>query len=226
MKLLIKLLKLLPKRYVTRLRKIYYKIKINIGSFKSQEKEFTFIDHLVKEGDRVIDIGANVGHYTLKLSRLVGKKGRVIAFEPIPETFDMLSSNIGYAAIGNVTLVNGAISTSVKEVSFTIPDENLYQAHMDEDGDLGVMTFPLKNFLPDDWNLTFIKIDAEGCDESIIQSAIEVINIFRPIVMAEINQSVANSLANKLNDYIVLGVKGSHNKFLVPKDKAGCLSFL
>lgn len=198
---------------------MYYKTKINQGSFKSQEAEFNIIAKFVKEGDKVIDIGANVGHYTLKLSELVGKEGRVIAFEPIPETFEMLSSNVGYSAKGNVTLINGAISTTVMEVKFTIPKENLYQSHMDEAGDICVMAFPLSSFLPDDWNLVFVKIDAEGCDESIIKSAIDILNRFRPIVMAEISRESAESLADSMKNYTVLGLKGSHNQFIVPTEK-------
>ncbi|WP_339750348.1 FkbM family methyltransferase [uncultured Marinobacter sp.] len=223
MKNLRRLLKGLPKKYVKSLKKVYYKIKINQGSFKSPEAEFNIIDQFVKEGDRVIDIGANVGHYTLKLSSLVGKKGRVIAFEPVPETFEMLSSNVGHAGKDNVTLINAAVSNDVTEAKFSVPNENLYQSHMDEAGDRSVMAFPLKSFLPHSWTLAFVKIDAEGCDENIIRSEIDVLNRFRPIVMSEVSQKIAESLANSMENYTVLGFKWSHNRFLVPLEKVNLL---
>ncbi|SNC68249.1 methyltransferase, FkbM family [Marinobacter sp. es.048] len=214
-----RLLKRLPNKYLITLKKVYYKGKILCGDFRSQEAEFNIIERVVREGDRVIDIGANVGHYTLKLSGLVGREGRVLAFEPISETFDMLTSNVSYSGLKNVTLINGAVSDNVKEAKFTIPKENLYQSYMDETGDLPIMAFALSSFIPKNWNLTFIKIDAEGCDESIIASAIDVLNIFRPIVMSEIGQKTAEALVCSLENYAVWGVKGSHNKFLVPNEK-------
>ena len=48
---------------------------------------------MVSPRDWIVDVGANVGHYTKRLSELVGPKGRVIAFEPILETFSILSES-------------------------------------------------------------------------------------------------------------------------------------
>lgn len=219
MKEIRKILKRLPKKYVKNLKKLYYKLQINQGRFQSQESEFSFISRLIEKGDRVIDIGANVGHYTLKLSDLVGEQGRVIAFEPVPETFEMLSSNLGHAEKNNVTLINGAVFKDVTEAKFTVPGENLYRSHMDAAGDLAIMTFRLRSFLPDTWVLTFVKIDAEGCDEDIIRSEIDVFNYFRPIIMSELSQDVADSLARGMENYTVFGLKGSHNRFIVPLEK-------
>ena len=79
--------------------------------------------------------------------------------------------------------------------------------------------FPLRDFLPKDWEFCFLKIDAEGCDEDIIKNSIDVLNIYRPIVMAELNSKKANNLVNIFRDYSVRGIKGSHNKFFVPNEK-------
>lgn len=219
MKLLRKILKKLPDGILITMKKIYYFFLIRSGRFVSSEKEFKLVRSIIPEGAKVVDIGANVGHYTVLFSELVGEKGRVLAFEPIPKTFNMLASNVRWSKSENVTLINAAISDAGMEVNFTIPEENLYQSHMDVDGEIRVMCFPLNNFLPKNWELCFLKIDAEGCDEEIIKNSIDTLNIYRPIVMAELNSQKANELIDIFSDYSVRAIKGSHNKFFVPNEK-------
>jgi|WetSurMetagenome_2_1015567.scaffolds.fasta_scaffold30921_2 predicted methyltransferase len=54
------------------------------------DAEFKFIINEIKPGDRVIDIGANIGFYTLILAKLVGPYGEVYAFEPDPISHSLL----------------------------------------------------------------------------------------------------------------------------------------
>jgi FkbM family methyltransferase len=72
--------------------------------------ETTLIQNLVKPGNTVMDIGAHIGYYTLLLSELVGKEGRVYAFEPDAENFRLLEKNVRENGCNNVILVNDAIS--------------------------------------------------------------------------------------------------------------------
>ena len=48
----------------------------------------------IKKDDIILDLGANIGYYTLIFAKLVGKKGRVFAFEPEPTNFTLLKKNI------------------------------------------------------------------------------------------------------------------------------------
>ena len=98
----------LPQRYQQEFKRIYFGHQIKIGKFKADEKEFSMLGLWVEEGDWVLDMGANVGHYVFKLSELVGATGRVIAFEPVPQTFELLAANIARITFKNVTLVNAA----------------------------------------------------------------------------------------------------------------------
>jgi FkbM family methyltransferase len=65
---------------------------------------------LVKSGMTVVDVGANVGYYTLLASRLVGDEGRVYSFEPYPPAFEALVANIEANECHNVTVVPAAVS--------------------------------------------------------------------------------------------------------------------
>ncbi|MDX2502910.1 MAG: hypothetical protein QNL62_00330, partial [Gammaproteobacteria bacterium] len=76
----------LPKRIQQELKRRYFSYQIRNNKFETNEQEFACLDQWVGESDWVIDVGANIGHYTKRLSELVGGKGRVLAFEPIPDT--------------------------------------------------------------------------------------------------------------------------------------------
>jgi len=64
---------------------------------------------LVRAGETVIDIGANVGISTHHLAQLVGRSGRVWSFEPIPETFAVLRLNLERFRLSNVTAIDRAV---------------------------------------------------------------------------------------------------------------------
>src|SRR2546427_1905095 len=66
------------------------------------------LKYLVKSGDVVLDIGANIGDYTRVLSQMVGRGGSVYSLEPIPQTFDLLSAVIQQLRLENVHPINCA----------------------------------------------------------------------------------------------------------------------
>lgn len=68
-----------------------------------------FLEQTVRPGMHVLDIGANIGLYTLLLSRLVGPAGTVIAFEPDPQLFEALTENCRKNSVTNVHLCNLAV---------------------------------------------------------------------------------------------------------------------
>lgn len=74
------------------------------GEFDTQT-----VEKYVIEGDYVVDVGAAIGYYTLILARAVGPNGKVFAFEPKKERFDLLKKNIELNGYHNVVLENKAI---------------------------------------------------------------------------------------------------------------------
>jgi len=84
------------------------------GYEKGTTKLFT---ELVKEGMNVVDIGANIGYYTLLAARRVGPHGRVYAFEPEPQNFKLLTENLRLNGYKNVIAVQKAVSNKSGTVS-------------------------------------------------------------------------------------------------------------
>lgn len=64
----------------------------------------------IKQGDLAIDVGTNIGYYTLLFARQVGSSGRVIAFEPDPHSHDILLGNVAKNGYSNVELSRYALA--------------------------------------------------------------------------------------------------------------------
>src|SRR6266581_7664130 len=94
MKLVKRIAATLPPLWQNELKRIHFRRQMRRGTFVTPEPEYAILPTLISVGDWVIDVGANVGHYTKRLSELVGPTGRVIAFEPVPETFALLAGNL------------------------------------------------------------------------------------------------------------------------------------
>ena len=107
----------------------YFKFKL-----KTDLDEIRILKELLKEGDYVLDIGANIGFYGRILSNLVGSSGMVYCFEPNRSNFNKLKGNV--SGLKNVKLFNNAVS----DKSGTL---NLYTSKL-----LNVdhRTYPINNY--------------------------------------------------------------------------------
>jgi hypothetical protein len=77
-----------------------------------READMEALNQIVRPGDFALDIGAFVGFYTQRLSQLVGATGEVWAFEPVPETFSVLSYAVRELSLNNVRGLNLSLRDS------------------------------------------------------------------------------------------------------------------
>lgn len=129
-----KALSWLPQPALQFVKKIHYARMLESFSLE-EEPDLKIVQYLVKPGDHVVDIGANIGVYTKILSQLVGNNGRVYSIEAVPATFEILRSNLLKLHLENVEPINCAISDSSAVVTMEIPHyssggENYYQARI------------------------------------------------------------------------------------------------
>lgn len=122
----------------------------------------------VKEGQVVLDLGANIGYYTLLFAQLVGGQGKVFAFEPIPELFAMLNRNVELNSHRNVTTVRKAVSDRTMKgkiyVSSHRENHNLFDS-TDNVGTVEVDMVSLDDYFAG-WagGIDFVKMDVEGAE--------------------------------------------------------------
>ena len=184
----------LPNRWQQELKRRRFARQIRAGTFRTGEPEFEALAGMVSAGDWVLDVGANIGHYTLRLAELVGPTGRVIAFEPVPDTFEVLSANAALAAAPNITLINAAASDAAAEVAMAVPRSpetglaDFYCAQIGGEGGMGyrVLAFPIDAFgFPRPIRL--IKIDAEGHELAVLRGMEALLRRDGPVVIVEDN---------------------------------------
>lgn len=180
----------LPQLWQNELKRIYFRWQIGQNKFETDEPEFRILSTLIGSEDWVIDIGANIGHYTKRFSELVGENGRVIAFEPVPTTFTLLAANVQSFAYANVTLINAAASNKTESVGISIPSfhtglSNYYEAHITNDtSKLHVLTLCLDSF-DIAQKVTLIKIDAEGHEEYVLRGMQKLLLRDHPVLLIE-----------------------------------------
>jgi FkbM family methyltransferase len=152
----------------------------------------------IKPGFNVADIGANVGFYSLLMSRLVGDRGKVRAFEPNPRVYQRLLRNLSLNNAKNVTPHQLALSESEGEISLHLPPLDTHGlASLRNQGWKGgetvqVATRRLDDFLSGE-RVDVIKVDVEGAELLVLKGAEKTITEQRPCLLLEFNPRVTQS---------------------------------
>src|SRR5262245_13547416 len=79
------------------------------------EKEVDFLPHVLAPGMTALDIGANLGVYSVSMALLVGPRGRVFAYEPGSATREFLARSRELSRTGNLEIVGAALSDGARE---------------------------------------------------------------------------------------------------------------
>ncbi|MHC9543674.1 MAG: FkbM family methyltransferase [Vulcanimicrobiota bacterium] len=150
----------------------------------SDRKEMTLLQHLVKPGDRIIDIGANIGVYTRRLAKLTGPDGEVNAFEPHPNNFALLARftrcmpaiKTFHAAVGDR---DETIDLYVSD-NFNV-DHRTYKT-AEKRGRQKVPCCSIDSFL-NGKTVDFIKMDIQGAEYRALMGMQKTLNISPQLTM-------------------------------------------
>jgi FkbM family methyltransferase len=173
------------------------------------------LNDFIKEGYVCIDIGANVGYYSIPMAELAGKSGKVYAVEPIPLFRQVLSNNIKrYEIIDRIEIIPYALGDKDNEtLTMGTPSVDglvhFGYTKVLSNNDKGIKsTYTVKMFTPEtifkDLNqLNFIKCDVEGFENHIIPHFKNIINKYKPVIQIEI--------CIKENKELIFKLLESHN---------------
>lgn len=148
--------------------------------------ETALVKNTICRGDTVLDIGANIGYYSLIFSELAGESGHVFAFEPEPDNFNILKKNISINHCNNITLINKGVSDCQGRSKLFLCSENkgMHRAYRSilcgESIDIEMITGD-SFFCNHDGRIDFIKIDIEGFEYNAISGMKNIIEKNRSI---------------------------------------------
>ena len=237
--------KILPHSTVQLIKKRHY-LRLLRSPLLEKEPELRVVRYLVKPGDSVIDIGANIGVYSKILSELVGSDGHVYSIEPFPPTFEILCYNVRKLHLDNVEPINVAVSDSQAVVTMAIPydpsgAETHYRASIVKDQadtrkemtNVQATTIDSR-FLTTSGTISFIKCDVEGHELACIKGAAKFLARFQPAWLIEVSgepddtDSAAHSVFKILHDqgYFAWWYDGSKLRKRRPGDKSTNYFFL
>jgi FkbM family methyltransferase len=165
-------------------RNIYY-----LGAWEPNLSAWT--RSTLSPGDVFIDVGANIGYFTLLAANIVGTSGQVIAIEPMPDTFACLAHHVRINALDNVRLINEAAYGPGEQQIVTLylaADHNIGGTSMaprwdsSESRTAQVVARPLASMLSVDEcrRARLIKIDVEGVEVEAVSGLGLERDIFRP----------------------------------------------
>lgn len=152
------------------------------------EKEITFVAHWLKPGMTVIDIGANLGVYTLPMARRVGPNGRVYAYEPGSEARHFLERSREQNSATNLQIISTALSDRERDGRLVFGTSSELNA-LGESGTgetVHITSLDLEEAARGWASPDFIKIDAEGEEERILAGGRDFFARHSPLVMFEV----------------------------------------
>ncbi len=171
----------------------------------------------------VFDIGANIGYFTLLMSKLVCEKGQVHCFEPTTYAFKRLQKNIRLnpeLPSHNILLNNKGLS-SRKETKVESLESRFSAKQLAHDEKELIEFITLDDYfhsLKLD-RIDFIKIDVDGYDYDVIEGGVEILNEYKPIVMAEICNRVLKERGHDVASYLDLYLKCGYTTCELLEDK-------
>ncbi len=179
-----------PKMVVTEGSKMYLDKKdtLLLSIYPNFEPfETKIVKKYVKKGMTVVDAGANIGYYTLLLSRLVGPKGLVHAFEPGKENFELLKKNVELNKYKNTKLNRAALSNKEGAIKLYLSETNPQDHRIVKDKETRkfekVSAVTLDKYFGKKNNVDFIKMDIQGAEILALEGAKKILSSSKKLKM-------------------------------------------
>ncbi|MBT9160304.1 MAG: hypothetical protein DDT26_01581 [Dehalococcoidia bacterium] len=160
----------------------------------NEDRLQSIYEQVLRDGDFAVDVGAHVGRHAIPMAKCVGEGGRVWAYEPIPQIYRELLSNVQSAGLQAVIeTFEIALSDASAVAAFTVVNEapgysGLRERTYDSDvrkTRIEVRVQRLDDLIPVSAKVSFMKLDCEGAELSVLRGGKDVLVRCRPILSIE-----------------------------------------
>ena len=165
---------------------------LNTGAW--EQCETVLVRQLVKAGDVVFDIGANIGYFSFLMAQLVGPGGRVHAFEPTRYALDRFRRNLALnPSLPAASIVLNEVGLLAEPAARFEAIESRFSATLPSYFEREAITFTSLDRYCEEHQLErldFIKIDVDGYDYEAVKGGGKAIAKYHPLILAEFCQRV------------------------------------
>lgn len=180
--------------------------KLEMLLYRFEAETVGLAKDIIKPGMTVIDVGAHIGYFTRLFSQLVGPSGKVIAFEPISENFEILQKNT--EKFSNIKLYNYAVGDNIgTTIFYKVLGRSACHSLLKPSDHSQEVVVPITTIdelvkLENLHNINFIKIDVEGSEFSVLKGAWQSLSKFNDInIVMEFNKSFFKDDPDKPLDF-------------------------
>lgn len=197
---------------------------LDFGSYDMEETKFLF--DIVKDNDVVLDIGANLGWYTLNWLKKA-KDVAVYSFEPMPDIFNRLIQNLVLNGQQIKNAFNFGLSNVNDEIDFFFDTERCGASSMinlrgtDKTVNVKCTVKRLDDVFPSLGvdRLDFIKCDVEGAEKLVFEGGIGTIKKYKPIIFSEMLRKWSKKFNYHPNDIIKLFAAIEYDCYIIHRNK-------
>jgi FkbM family methyltransferase len=161
----------------------------NIQNFGAHNRpELAFLCNMIEPGDRVFDLGAHIGTFTIPMAQRVGATGLVVAVEAVAESFALLAENISANGLADrIRPIQAVIAQGSFNYAPQFVDINSGATHFVRTEDTaGAVSLSIDGIAAMTVTPDLIKIDIEGLELDALQSS-KTIRAHRPVIYAEVS---------------------------------------
>lgn len=206
-----------------------------LGTFEPQCLSYMY--RCVRTGATILDVGANIGFYTLEAAAAVGPSGRVIAIEAAPFLANSVRENVRLNQIKTVTVITAAAGDVAGDATLILPRGGHF-GEFTLGNVSGDETFTVSVRRIDDLlarcgigNVDFIKMDIEGSEYRALKGAQNTLSKCHPSILIELNEPALNwcgSSAREVKEFLFQHgyrgwlIEGKSLKSILTGQEQGC----
>lgn len=164
---------------------------------------------IAEPGMTVVDVGANIGYFTVLFSEIVGEHGSVYAFEADPRNVALLERNVDASGCDNVTVTQVAVSDTSGTIEFDMSDDQFSRSSIVDPSETKGTIEEIDTVTLDDTvtePVDLLKVDVVGAELRVLQGALSLIGEQQPrIVLPHLPEKWSDEELSVFDDLSAMG---------------------